>query len=86
MPDVKHLTMGELEAGLDDIRRSPQDVGVLQLIVRRPQTDEREILEKGRLDLLEGLVGDGWRTRGSSRTPDGTSHNVWVFRPEVWGR
>ena len=74
MADVKHLTMEELEAGLDDIRQSPKDVGVLQLIVRRPQTDEREILEKGQLDLLEGLVGDGWRTRGSSRTPDGSSH------------
>jgi hypothetical protein len=74
MPDVKHLTIGELEAGLDDIRQSPQDVGVLQLIVRRPQTDEREILEKGQLDLLEGLVGDDWKTRGSSSTPDGSSH------------
>ena len=74
MPEVKHLTMGELEAGLDDIRQSPQDVGVLQLIVRRPQTDEREILEKGQLDLLEGLVGDDWKPRGSSSTPDGSSH------------
>ena len=74
MPDVKHLTMQELEAGLDDIRQSPKDVGVLQLIVRRPQTDEREILEKGQLDLLEGLVGDDWRTRGSSSTPDGSPH------------
>jgi MOSC domain-containing protein YiiM len=74
MADVKHLTMEELEAGLDDIRRSPKDRGVLQMIVRRPQTDVREVVEEGQLDLLEGLVGDDWRTRGSSRTSDGSAH------------
>ncbi|OLE55937.1 MAG: MOSC domain-containing protein [Acidobacteria bacterium 13_1_20CM_3_53_8] len=72
--DVKHLTIAELEAGLDEIRRAPKDEGVLRLIVRRPQTDEREVLEEGELNLLEGLAGDSWRMRGSSRTPDGSSH------------
>ena len=33
---MKHLTMNELEAGLDEIRRSPKDGGVLEMIVRRP--------------------------------------------------
>lgn len=74
MADVKHLTMEELEAGLDDIRQSPKDKGMLELIVRRPQTDERQVLEEGQLDLREGLVGDSWRTRGSARTSDGSSH------------
>jgi hypothetical protein len=71
---VKHLTMKELEAGLDEIRRSPSDEGVLQLIVRRPASNQREVLEEGELDQTAGLVGDSWRTRGSSRTPDGSSH------------
>lgn len=71
---VKHLTREELEAGLDEIRRSPKDEGVLKLIVRRPRTDEREVLEEGELDLAEGLVGDSWKMRGSSRTADGSSH------------
>ena len=66
--------MTELEAGLDDIRKSPKDEGVLDLIVRRPQVDEREPLQNGELHPSEGLVGDSWRSRGSSRTPDGTSH------------
>ena len=74
MAGVKHLTTGELESGLDEIRRSPGDEGVLVMIVRRPQTDEREILEEGELHLAEGLVGDGWRARGSSRTSDGSPH------------
>lgn len=74
MSGAKHLTMAELEAGLDEIRRSPKDEGVLDLIVRRPQTDEREVLEEGELHPAEGLLGDSWKDRGSSRTPDGSSH------------
>jgi hypothetical protein len=71
---MKHLTMEELEAGLEEICRSPKDEGVLRLIVRRPQTDEREVLEEGELHTAEGLLGDSWRKRGSSRTADGSSH------------
>jgi len=71
---MKHLTMDELAAGLDEIRQSPKDEGVLEMIVRRPRTGEREVLEEGELDLIEGLVGDNWKTRGSSRTVDGSSH------------
>ncbi|MGH9769735.1 MAG: MOSC domain-containing protein [Blastocatellia bacterium] len=74
MAEAKHLTKAELEAGLDPIRQSPKDEGVIALIVRRPQIDAREVLEEGELDLVEGLVGDNWRVRGSSRTPDGAAH------------
>lgn len=72
--EVHHLSAVELEAGLEHIRQSPKDGGTLELIVRRPAVDEREILDEGQLALDEGLVGDTWRTRGSSRTADGTSH------------
>src|SRR5437016_10285050 len=71
---ARHLTTAELEAGLDEIRRAPRDEGTLELIVRRPEVDEREVLDAGELSLELGLVGDGWITRGSSRTPDGSSH------------
>lgn len=71
IPEIRHLTMEELEAGLDEIRKSPRDSGELQLIVRRPKTDEREVLKEGQLDLIEGLVGDSWKSRSSSHTPDG---------------
>ena len=71
---MKHLTTLELEAGLDEIRLSPKDEGILKLIVRRPNEDEREILETGELDLVEGLKGDNWRTRGSSSMPDKSSN------------
>jgi len=74
MSEAKHLTMAELEAGLDTIRQSPKNEGVIALIVRRPQVDAREVLEKGELDLAEGLVGDTWKVRRSNRTPDGSPH------------
>lgn len=71
---MKHLTMEELETGLDEIKRSPLDKGVLELIVGRPAENEREVLEEGTLDLGLGLIGDNWKTRGSSRTTDGFGH------------
>ncbi|HET6890292.1 MAG TPA: hypothetical protein VFH31_04260 [Pyrinomonadaceae bacterium] len=72
--EIKHLTMEELERGLDIIRQAPKDEGVLELIVRRPKVDAREVLEEGELSLIEGLVGDSWSTRGSIRTSDGSAH------------
>jgi hypothetical protein len=71
---VNHLTTAELEMGLDEIRQSPKDQGVLKLIVRRPEVGKREVVTAGKLDPFEGLVGDTWRTRMSSRTPDGSAH------------
>ena len=71
---VRHLTTSELEVGLDEIIQSPKDRGVLEMIVRRPKVGEREILDEGQLDLVDGLVGDTWKMRHSQRTADGTPH------------
>ena len=71
---MRHLTTNELEAGLDEIGRSPKHEGALEMIVRRPQVGEREILHEGQLDVSEGLVGDSWKIRSSKRTADGTPH------------
>lgn len=71
---VRHLTISELEAGLDEINRAPKDDGAVEMIVRRPRTGEREILQEGVLDRVDGLVGDSWKMRGSKRTADGTPH------------
>jgi hypothetical protein len=68
-----HLNRQELEAGLADIKRSPLDNGTLKMIVARPAVDEREVLGEGRLDLVDGLVGDTWRTRGNRSSPDGSA-------------
>jgi MOSC domain-containing protein YiiM len=69
-----HLDRSALEAGLDEIRRSPADNGRLELIVRRPAVDEREVLGEGTLDLALGLLGDNWKQKGSKTTADGSAH------------
>ena len=71
---AKHLTTEELEAGLEEIRCAPHGEGTVELIVRRPAEGEREVLAETELDLEEGLVGDMWKSRGSKRTADGSSH------------
>ena len=68
------MPMEVLTAGLDGLRESPRDRGVLELIVRRPRTETREVLDEGELDLVEGLVGDNWSVRGSSQTADGSAN------------
>jgi MOSC domain-containing protein YiiM len=60
---VQHLTTAELEAGLAEVRRSPADAGVVELVVARPDVGVRDLLEEGTLDREKGLVGDNWGTR-----------------------
>ena len=71
---MKHLTTDELLQGLTSMGPSPQDAGVLEMIVRRPRIGERELIELAELDTVKGLVGDNWHERGSSRTADGSAH------------
>ena len=74
MTEATHLPFEQLEAGLEAIRQAPRDVGELKLIVRRPNTDAREVLNESRLDVAFGLDGDNWKSRGSTRTPDGSAN------------
>lgn len=74
MLTMQHLSMVELEAGMDHIRQSPTENGELKLIVRRPDVDLREVIHEGQLNLIEGLEGDTWKARGSSHTPDGSAN------------
>jgi hypothetical protein len=81
MTDVKvpaiapvHLDTATLEAGLDAIQRAPADNGTLELIVRRPVIDGRELLDEAELSTTDGVVGDTWKVRGSRRTEDGRAH------------
>ncbi len=81
----KHLTTAEIEAGMPRVLDSPADNGVLEMIVRRPKVNGREVIENGELDIENGLVGDNWLTRGSSRMDNGLGHpemqlNVMNYR------
>jgi hypothetical protein len=67
---VEFRTVEDLEAGLADIRSSPVDEGRIELIVRRPAVEERDVVAEAVLDTVTGLVGDNWVERRSSRNPD----------------
>lgn len=70
---VTHPSRAELDAALADVRSSPSDVGTVEMIVRRPANGEREVVDAGQLTVGEGLDGDNYVTRGSSRTADGAA-------------
>ena len=60
--------METLEAGLDAVRAAPPDTGRVELIVRRPEVDARELIEEATLDPEDGLVGDNWHVKPSLKT------------------
>ena len=69
-----HLPLSQIQAGMPSILAAPADAGRLEMIVRRPAVNARELLDTGTLDVVQGLVGDTWIDRGSSRTSDNTPH------------
>ena len=69
-----HLSAAEIEANIADVLASPKDHGTLEMIVRRPEINSREVVESGFLSLENGLVGDNWLLRGSSRTENRLGH------------
>jgi len=71
---MEHRTAEELTAALAEIQQSPATAGTVELIVRRPAEDEREVLDECTLDLEVGLVGDAWLARGSKAMPDGSAN------------
>jgi hypothetical protein len=68
---MDHVGRSELEAGLAGVAEAPGECGTLELIVRRPRPEQRELIVDGELDATGGLVGDCWSSRGSSATKDG---------------
>lgn len=79
-PTMEHLNTEQLEAGIKEVRAAPSTEGTLELIVRRPEVDGREVLDTGELTLEEGLVGDSWLTRhGEDPDPD-TQLNIMNAR------
>lgn len=62
------LTFEDLEAGWRETEKSPQDMGAVEMIVRRPKPEEREELESAAFTAEAGLAGDDWLRR--SANPD----------------
>ena len=60
---MTHKTIEELNAGLDAVRESPRDRGTVVWMTRRPDIDQREVLETGEFVVDQGLAGDNWGAR-----------------------
>jgi len=54
------LGIDELQGGLAHILGSPRDEGSLEMVVRRPTEDEREVVAEARIERGRGVVGDRW--------------------------
>ena len=55
-------TTEELQTMVDDILEAPKDAGPIEMIVRRPHENEREVVQSAHLSKDGGLVGDRWIT------------------------
>jgi MOSC domain-containing protein YiiM len=64
-------TTAELDALLEGILDAPKDAGPVEMIVRRPAVNQREVVEMAQLHPELGLVGDNWVERVG---PDGQPH------------
>lgn len=68
-----NLKIDKLWSGWEQSEKSPKDVGTIEMIVRRPQADEREEVQQAEFDTKEGLLGDNWLARGNGSRPDGSA-------------
>jgi MOSC domain-containing protein YiiM len=74
MEPPRHRSRDELEAALEHVRGAPPDEGRVELIVCRPEREERTVCEHVELSTTLGAVGDMWATRPSTSSPDGGPH------------
>ena len=60
--DMEHRDMVSLEQGLAQIRRAPKDAGTVELIVRRPTPEEREVLYHQAQEIFHAVFAEanGW--------------------------
>lgn len=70
---MDHLTTDQLNAGLDHVKAAPSGTGTVEMVVSRPRTDEREVLDIGDLLVGEGLRGDNYVARGG-KLPEDPAH------------
>ena len=76
---ARHLSMAELQAGVQALPKAPSDLGIVTLIVCRQADGARRTPEQAHLTPEEGVPGDGWNRR-PPRDPDG---QIAVIRRDV---
>lgn len=69
---IEHRSLTDLQHGLEEIKKSPSDNGMLYMIVARPTKRDRNVPWFSKLAPEFGLEGDHW-SQGSWKTlPDGS--------------
>lgn len=68
---VQYLSDVELRAGLQTIKDSPRDGGVVELIVIRPEENQRTVLTEAVLSAQRGVEGDAWANHPWKSLPNG---------------
>lgn len=63
-----HRPLHELCGWLAQIRSAPSTEGRIELIVRRPAIEAREVITRGELCTTSGLIGDNWNAKPTSAT------------------
>jgi MOSC domain-containing protein YiiM len=71
---ARHLSLEELQEGLSEILRSPQDEGIVRAIVIRPEACARDSLQQCELSPEGGVHGDNWARGCWMSLPDGRPH------------
>jgi hypothetical protein len=56
----------ELRGWLGQIRAAPSTDGQIELIVRRPAVEAREVITRGELCTTSDLIGDNWNSKPTS--------------------
>jgi MOSC domain-containing protein YiiM len=72
--DTRYVSTTALKIGLDHILQSPKDAGTLQMIVVRPRTDDRLVMDECMLAPELGVSGDNWAEGCWMTLPDGSPH------------
>jgi len=71
---MQYISTSVIEKELSYILKSPKDQGVLKMIVARPKTNERRILDSSRISLERGVEGDSWYSGCWKSLPNGAPH------------
>lgn len=73
MHTMQHVTAQEIERRMSWVLDSPRDNGVVQLIVVRPQTDQRTVIDRAHFSPETGVAGDNWQHDCWKKLSDGHS-------------
>lgn len=71
---MTHVTTAIIEKQLPYVEASPKDNGVIKLIVVRPKTNKRQILDSCFISYEKGMEGDNWTLGCWKTTEDGSPH------------